>query len=238
MKLIPAIDLWDAKAVRFLRGDPFMSKVYSDNPVEVAKRWEAEGAKILHVVDLSAALDQGDNSSLVEEIIKTVNIPVEIGGGIRTIERAKELIDIGAERIIVGTKSVEEEFLDELIATVGADKLAIGVDVINSVVAVEGWKLKTTIKGDQFIPYLQKKGIKWIIYTDISRDGTLKGPNIGGIQTFSELSGVNFIASGGVSCLDDLRALKDQAPFIWGVITGKALYEETFTLSEANAIFE
>ncbi len=239
MRVIPAIDLWSNNVVRLYRGDPNQSKVYSTDPVAMALRWEKEGAHLLHLVDLTAAFGKGqDHLSLIEEILNAVKIPVQVGGGIRSVGRARELIDLGAARVIVGTRSIEEEFLNNLIDEVGAHKLAVGVDTINGVVAVKGWTAKTDLRGDDFVAYLAKKGIEWVIYTDISRDGTMQGPNIAAMQNFKEFKSVNFIASGGVSCLDDLKRLKEEAPFVWGVIAGKSLYEKAFTIKEANAIFE
>ena len=233
MKIIPAIDLWEGKVVRLVRGDPSLSTVYSDNPLEIAKKWESQGAQILHLVDLSAALGEGDNLAIIKKILKESKIPLEIGGGIRTIKRAKELIFLGAERIIVGTKSTEEDFLDELLANVDKNKVAVGVDLVGDNLAVEGWKERTNVKGIDFVKHLKAKGLEWIIYTDISRDGTLSGPNIERTKSLSEISGLNLIASGGISSLADLKKLKEEAPSVWGVIVGKALYEGCFSLAEA-----
>jgi phosphoribosylformimino-5-aminoimidazole carboxamide ribotide isomerase len=238
MQVIPAIDLWSNNVVRLYRGDPNQSKVYSTDPVETAIKWEKEGAKLLHVVDLTAAFGTGDHLGVIGEILSTVKIPVQVGGGIRSFERAREIIDMGASRIIVGTRSIEEEFLNGLIDEVGAHRLAVGVDTINGVVAVKGWTTKTDLRGDDFVAYLAQKGIEWVIYTDISRDGTMQGPNIGAMLPFKDFKDVKFIASGGVSSLDDLRRLKDEASFVWGVIAGKSLYEHSFTVKEANAVFD
>lgn len=238
MKLIPAIDLWDGKVVRLKRGDPYLSTVYSDNPVEIAKKWEKEGAQLLHLVDLSAALgEKKDNFDIIKEILSELNIPIEVGGGIRSLDKAKQLILLGAERIVIGTGSTDENFLDSLLKNFGTDKIAIGLDLLGSALSVEGWKLRTTINGYDFVNYLIDKGLKWIIYTDISRDGTLEGPNVTGIKSFSRFEKINFIASGGVSALEDLKLLQQDVPFIWGVIVGKAIYEGKFTIEQAGSIF-
>jgi phosphoribosylformimino-5-aminoimidazole carboxamide ribotide isomerase len=239
MRIIPAIDLWSDNVVRLYRGDINQSKVYSTDPVETALKWEKEGAHLLHIVDLSAAFGKGeDHMSAIGEILSTIKIPVQVGGGIRSVEKARALIDMGAQRIIVGTRSIEEEFLNDLVDGVGADRVAVGVDTINGVVAVKGWTTKTDLRGDDFVLYLNNKGIKWVIYTDISRDGTMQGPNIAAMNHFADLHGINFIASGGVASLDDLKRLKEEAPFVWGVIAGKALYEKAFTVKEANALLD
>jgi len=225
--------------VRLYRGDINQSKVYSTDPVGMAVKWEKEGAHLLHIVDLSAAFGKGDDHmGTIGEILGTVKIPVQVGGGIRSVEKARELIKMGAARVIVGTRSIEEEFLNDLVDSIGAERVAVGVDTINGVVAVKGWTTKTDLRGDDFVLYLNSKGIKWVIYTDISRDGTMQGPNIAAMRHFADLHGINFIASGGVSSLDDLKRLKQEAPFVWGVIAGKALYEKTFSVKEANTILD
>jgi phosphoribosylformimino-5-aminoimidazole carboxamide ribotide isomerase len=236
MKVIPAIDLLDGKVVRLKKGDPNLSTIYSDDPLGMAKEWQDEGAEILHLVDLSAAFDQGDNSVIIEEITKNIDIPVQAGGGIRTVEKAKRLISAGVTRIVVGTKSTDEAFLDSLLNEVGPERLAVGLDLMGGNLAIQGWRTTTDIKGVEFVNYLKGKGIEWIIHTDISRDGTLEGPNLEEVQSFASLGGMNIIASGGVSSLEDLKKLRAKAPSLWGVIVGKALYEGKFTVSEAKAI--
>jgi phosphoribosylformimino-5-aminoimidazole carboxamide ribotide isomerase len=236
MLIIPAIDLYRGKVVRFLRGDPSHSKVYSDDPLAIARKWQDGGASILHVVDLSAALGEEDNLEVIAKIIKDTDIKIQVGGGIRDLAKAQDLISLGAERIVIGTKSLDDTFLKDLLNSLGPQKLAVGVDAVDSFVAIEGWQKKTKIKASDFIAHLEDKGIKWVIYTDISRDGTLKGPNIAALRQLGSFSGINFIASGGVSSLKDLEMIKNELPFIKGVIIGKALYENNFTLGEAVAL--
>lgn len=233
MLIIPAIDLYQGKVVRFIRGNPSRSKVYSEAPLEVAKRWEAEGAKLLHIVDLSAALGQGDNFQIIRKILKEVEVKVEVGGGIRNFKKAKELVSQGAERIIIGTKGLDEDFLDKLMQIVSKERIAVGVDVIDSYLAIEGWQRKTDFNGLDFIAYLKLKGIKWVIYTNIARDGTLAGIDYREIEKLSLYKDMNIIISGGIASLEDLRRIKESAPFLRGVIVGRALYEEKFSLSEA-----
>ena len=230
MLVIPAIDLYQGKVVRLLKGDPSKSTIYSDDPLSMAKKWEALGAKLLHLVDLSAALNQGDNLSIISDILKSTKIKVQVGGGIRDLSKAKKLIALGAERIIIGTKSLDNDFLDSLIKAISPEKIAVGVDVINSCLAVKGWQEKTDLKALDFISRLKDKGIKWIIYTDISRDGTLIGLDFNQINELAKFKDLNIIASGGVACEDDFKRLKDDFPFIWGAIVGKALYEGKITL--------
>jgi len=230
MVIIPAIDLWNGEVVRLLRGDPALSTVYSKNPVEVAKKWKSQGAEILHLVDLSAALGQKDNLEVISKILEEVDIKIEVGGGIRDQKKAEKLISLGAERVIVGTKSLDGSFLKKLIKSLGRDKVAVGADVINSQIAVRGWQEKTSFEILDFIKYLKDKGVKWVIYTDISRDGTLEGVNLEQIEKLSVFEDLNIIISGGVSSLNDLKDIKQKAPFVWGVIVGKALYEGKINL--------
>ena len=234
MLVIPAIDLWEGKVVRLLKGNPADSTVYSDDPIRVARDWKAKGAELLHLVDLSAALGQEDNLSIITKILEEVDIKVEVGGGIRDIEKAKQLISLGAGRIIIGTKSLEDKFLKDLIRAVGVEKIAVSVDTIGSQVAVKGWQEKTSFQALDFIENLIKKRIKWIIYTDISRDGTLEGLNLEPVKKFSSFKKANIIVSGGVSSLEDIKKIRQETPFIYGVIVGKALYEGRVDLENIN----
>jgi len=233
MLIIPAIDLYNEKVVRFIKGDPTRSTIYSDNPLSIARKWQDEGAKILHVVDLSAALGEPDNADIVEHIIKEIDIDVEVGGGIRNVEKALRFKNAGAKRIIVGTKSLDDDFLKELLSALGQDKLAVSVDIKEGFVATKGWQEKSKLKPIEFIEKVAALGIKWVIYTDISKDGTLEGLNLKALKELSVFKGINFIASGGVSGMSDLKKVKAQLPFVWGVISGKALYDGKLSLPEA-----
>jgi phosphoribosylformimino-5-aminoimidazole carboxamide ribotide isomerase len=236
MLIIPAIDLYQGKVVRLFKGDISRSKIYSADPVETAKKWQAQGAKLLHVVDLSAAFEQGDNLAVIENIIKSVKVKVEVGGGIRDLARAKTIISFGAERVIIGTKGLNDNFLTQILKVVGSEKLAVGVDVKESFVAVKGWQEKTTVNYLEFIDHLKTKGVKWVIYTDISRDGTLEGINLKNLKQLSIYKDINLIISGGVSSLEDIKNIKKHTPFIWGAIIGKALYEDKISLYQANLL--
>jgi phosphoribosylformimino-5-aminoimidazole carboxamide ribotide isomerase len=174
--------------------------------------------------------------SAIKDILKAVKIKVELGGGIRDLNKAKELIKLGVDKIIIGTRVLDEDFLNSLIKELGVDKIAAGVDVIDSFIAVEGWKKKTDFNGLEFVAYLGLKGIKRIIYTDISRDGTLEGVNLEGINKLSVFKELDIILSGGVASLDDFKRVKKEASFVWGLIVGKALYEGKFKLSQALEI--
>jgi len=234
MKIIPAIDLWQGKVVRFIQGDPLRSKVYSENPIDTAKRWQNEGAELIHIVDLSSALGRGDNLNIVKNIIENIKVDIEVGGGIKSIEKAESFISLGAVRVVIGTKSLDENFLNKIISSLGKDKVAVGVDVKDGFVSVSGWQEDTSLNGIDFVRYLKDRGIKWVNYTDISRDGMLAGPNIEALKLFSGFKDLNIILSGGVSSLSDIKLLKDKGPYLWGVIIGKALYEGEISLKEAK----
>ncbi|MFA5272368.1 MAG: 1-(5-phosphoribosyl)-5-[(5-phosphoribosylamino)methylideneamino]imidazole-4-carboxamide isomerase [Candidatus Omnitrophota bacterium] len=235
MIIIPAIDLYNGKVVRFVKGDPVHSTIYSDNPLSVARRWQDDGAKVIHIVDLSAALGEPDNAATVEHIIREIDIDVEVGGGIRNIEKALRFKNAGAKRIIVGTKSLDDGFLKELLSVLGQDKLAVSVDIKDGFVATKGWQETSKFKPIEFIEKLVALGIKWVIYTDISKDGTLEGLNFKALKELSAFKGINFIASGGVSGISDLKKVKEDLSFVWGIISGKALYDGKLSLPEAVA---
>jgi len=236
MLIIPAIDLYRGKVVRLLKGNPQDCVVYGDDPVEVALRWERQGAALLHIVDLSAALGEADNLSLIEAIVSHVKIKIEVGGGIRDIEKAKKLVALGVERVIVSTKATKEGFLEELISAVGSNKIAVSVDTLDGFVAIEGWQRRTAYHFIEFIHKLIAKGICWIIYTDISRDGTLGGVNIEQAKQLSIFTKTNIIISGGVSGVNDLISIQTQLPFVWGAISGKALYEGKIDFIRAQSL--
>lgn len=235
MKVIPAIDILGGKVVRLLRGDPNHCTIYNDSPLETANRWQELGAELIHVVDLDAALGRGDNFLLIEKIIKQTKAKIQVGGGLRSLDKIEKFLEIGAQRVVIGTKALEEEFLEEAIARFG-ERIAIGVDELNHNIAIEGWQTTTAINFFEFIEFLRDKGVKWIIYTDVLRDGSLEGPNIPVIQQLAEIKGVNYLVSGGVSCLNDLLILKEKASFVWGVIVGRALYEGKLDFPQANSI--
>lgn len=233
MVIIPAIDLLSGNVVRLTRGDPTRSKIYSHDPLEMAKRFSAQGAQFLHIVDLSAAFGEADSIRHIKDIVAQVKIKVEVGGGIRTLERARELLALGVERIIIGTRALDGSFLKSLLAEFGPDKIVVGVDSKDSLVATHGWQKTSKLRDIDFIKTLQSEGVRWIIHTDISRDGMLSGPNITAFEQFCELPGMRFILSGGVTNIDDLRTIAQELPFVYGVIVGKALYEGTLDFSAA-----
>lgn len=238
MRLYPAIDMKDGKCVRLTKGKFDSVTVYSDHPYEIAKQWEKEGASFLHLVDLDGALKgRSVNQEAIRDIIASVKIPAEIGGGIRTREDVKHMLDLGIVRVIIGTKAVERpEFLKELVEEFGSERIVAGIDAKDGMVAIQGWETVSSVSALALCQQMKEYGIRHIIYTDIFRDGTLTGPNIVYTKKLTEQTGLDVIASGGVSCMEDLDALYEAG--ISGAILGKALYEKKLSLYEAVQKFE
>lgn len=237
MLIIPAIDIKDGKVVRLIQGNFKEETVYSNNPVSIAKKWINAGAQLIHIVDLDGALTgEVKNFDSIKAIVENAarSIAIEVGGGIRDKETIERLFEIGVERVVLGTKVIEDrDFLKNAVDTWN-ERVVVGIDASDGNVCTKGWTLKTEIKAADFAKEVQEAGVKNIIYTDISKDGTLKGPNIEGIKDFIKSVNVNIIASGGVSCLDDIKILKSlESDGLTGVITGKALYEGKIDLREA-----
>ena len=232
MNIIPAIDLLGGCAVRLQKGDYNKVTVYSDNPAQVAKSFCECGAKFLHVVDLDGAKSgMADNYETVKNIIKATDMSVEIGGGIRNMETVDRYIEAGVDRIILGTAALtDNEFLMKAIEKYG-EKIAVGVDIKDGMVVIKGWTEVSAMSCDDFCAYLQKIGVKTVICTDISKDGMMSGTNL---ELYRRLNGefsIDFIASGGVSSIEDVKALKDMG--VYGAILGKALYTGAIDLREA-----
>lgn len=232
MILFPAIDLYDHKVVRLLKGDYEKMTVYSDDPLATAKNIESMGGKWLHLVDLEGAKDGiTPNFDVVSAIAKETGLKVEIGGGIRSFETIEKYLNAGVQRVILGTKAVKDPgFLKEAVSKWG-DKIAVGVDAKNGKAAVNGWMDVLDIDMFDFLQDIKEMGVKTAIVTDISKDGAMKGTNLPLYERLSKLSGIDITASGGVSTLDDLKALKDMD--IYGAILGKAMYNGAIVLSEA-----
>ncbi len=238
MKLYPAIDIKNGQCVRLQQGLFDATTVYSNEPFEVAKQFEEVGAKFLHIVDLDGALQgTGANDEALAEIIKNVNIPLEIGGGIRTMKDIEHRLNMGVTRVILGTKAVESpEFVKEAIQTFGADKIVIGIDAKDGMVAIKGWETISNIDAVTLALSMKDLGVKTIIYTDISKDGMLCGPNFVQTAKMVEATGLDIIASGGVSSMQDLEQLEKIG--VEGAILGKAIYEKRVDLKEATKRFQ
>ncbi|MFC1514389.1 1-(5-phosphoribosyl)-5-[(5-phosphoribosylamino)methylideneamino]imidazole-4-carboxamide isomerase [Candidatus Omnitrophota bacterium] len=231
MIVIPAIDLMEGCLVRLTRGDPKAKKVYPLTPLDAAQKFKEQGAELIHVVDLDGALGQGDNFSVVEGIARKSGVDIEMGGGIRSLEYAQKILDCGVKRIVVSTKALEDrKFLDTLLERFG-ERVAFSLDVKNGRPVIAGWKQSITVNVENVVKSLELSGLKWLIYTDVSRDGTLRGPNNAGVAEIQRMTSVQIIASGGVSALKDIKEINTLG--VWGVIVGKALYEQKFTLKEA-----
>ena len=235
MIAIPAIDLKGGKVVRLLQGNFEEEKVYTENPEGIARSFEAQGARRLHVVDLDGALKGVPaNLSIVEKIIRSIKVPVEVGGGVRDLDIAKRYFSLGARWVILGTKAcLDRGFLKEALREYG-DKIILGIDARDGQVATDGWTKLLALKAEDFAKEAKVLGADTVIYTDISKDGALGGPNVAEIDRLSGLIALNWIASGGVSSLRDLESLaKLGRKNITGVIIGKALYEKKFSLKDA-----
>lgn len=232
MIIYPAVDLLDGKCVRLREGNKEKATVYYEDAVEAAKVWEDKGAERLHVIDLNGAFSGSmANRKTIEKIIRSVKIPVQVGGGLRSITAVKEALEMGAARVIIGTAAVlEEELLEEGVIQF-PDKFAVSVDAREGYVAINGWVNISELSAYNFAKKIVEKGLKNIIYTDISRDGTLRGPNFDGVEKMCNVEGAKIIASGGAKSLDDLKALK--AIGVEGVIIGTALYTGAIKLEDA-----
>ncbi len=235
MLIIPAIDLKEGKVVRLVQGR-FEKKVYSSDPVKTAKHWARQGAKLIHIVDLDAAIDgKAPDLDVVGKIIKEAKVEVEFGGGVRTEAIANKLFGAGVSRIVIGTKAVEDnKFLSGLFKK-HKERVIVSIDEMDGNVYVRGWRSKgKSEKTLDFAAKLKSMGFSRIIYTDIKKDGTLKGPNIASIKKILKETGLEVIASGGISSIDDLIKLKGlERSGLTGAIVGKALYEGRFTLRKA-----
>ncbi len=233
MKIIPAVDIKDGKCVQLVGGRLGTEKFYGD-PAEVAKQWVGKGAEILHVVDLDAALGTDGNLNKIIEIRKAVDVPVQVGGGIRAYGDAEKLLDAGIERIIAGTFAVNDYFngfenLRKLNDEFGKDRVIVAVDSKNGNVVIKGWQESTGFKASEFIKNF--KDLAWgFLYTDVDVEGQMKGVNLSGIRKVVSASELPVIVSGGISSAEDIKNIRDAGA--WGVVLGKALYEGKINFEE------
>ncbi len=232
MKIFPAIDLYEGKAVRLLKGNYNDLTVYSENPIEIAKDFESQGATELHTVDLEGARDGGTpNIEIIKSFVENTSLNVEVGGGIRSMDTVKAYLDAGVTRVILGTAAVTDEaFLKESVSLYG-EKIAVGADIKDGKVAIKGWVEKSEYGTFEFFEKLEKIGVSTVICTDISKDGAMQGTNRELYKELSEKFSVNIIASGGVSSLDDINALSEMN--LYGAIIGKAYYTGAVKINEA-----
>ena len=232
MKIFPAIDLYNGKAVRLLKGDYDKMTVYSDNPIEIARDFESKGAGFIHMVDLEGAKDgTTPNLETVKKIANETGLFTEIGGGIRSMETIEKYLENGVDRVILGTAAVENpEFLKLAVAKYG-ERIAVGVDIKDGFVAIKGWLEKSQYSGIEFCEMMQNIGVKTLICTDISKDGAMQGTNRELYKELSERFDIDIVASGGVSSIDDIKALRKLD--LYGAIIGKAYYIGAIKLEEA-----
>ncbi|MBO6179211.1 MAG: 1-(5-phosphoribosyl)-5-[(5-phosphoribosylamino)methylideneamino]imidazole-4-carboxamide isomerase [Selenomonadaceae bacterium] len=239
MKILPAIDIRGGKCVRLFKGDFEKETVFSDFPFEMAQKWESQGGEFLHLVDLDGArAGKPQNLTAVKEILANIKIPTELGGGIRKTAHIEEVLNLGISRVILGSVAVRNPALiRESCKNFGGDKVVVGIDAKNGVVAVDGWGVSGDIEAVELALRMKDAGVTTIIYTDISRDGTLTGVNAKETANIAKKSGLKVIASGGVSSIEDIRLLKQyESDGIEGVIVGKSIYTGALDLSEAIAV--
>ena len=232
MLIFPAIDLYEGQAVRLYKGDYNQKTVYNDNPIEVAYEFQKSGAKQIHLVDLEGAKSgTTPNFDLICDIKSKTGLFCEVGGGIRNLDVIKKYVELGIDRVILGTAAVTEKgFVEDAVAEYG-DKIAIGIDIKDGFVAIKGWQENSGINAMNFCEKMQKIGVCTMICTDISKDGAMQGTNRDLYKTLSEKFDMQIVASGGVSSIDDVKSLRQMD--IYGAIIGKAYYTGAINLSEA-----
>jgi phosphoribosylformimino-5-aminoimidazole carboxamide ribotide isomerase len=235
MDIIPAIDIKNGKVVRLFKGRFDKVTEYGTDPVDMAKQWEGLGARYLHIVDLDGA-ETGvrRNVEIIKRIAKQIKIPFEVGGGIRSMEAVDDYLNAGISRVVLGTKAVEDRALLGEILRKWSDRVAASLDCYEGFVAQRGWVEISEVRGVDLARELETTGLKYLIYTDITRDGTLTGVNMEGFKEILGAVNINVIASGGVRSLDDIKELVGlNSPCLWGIISGKALYEGVLDLKDA-----
>lgn len=233
MKILPAIDLRGGKVVRLQQGKADQQTTYSDDPIAVAAGWEQQGAEELHIVDLDGAFTgHPQNLHIVEQIAKTINIPIELGGGMRDEKSIDDALAAGVARVVIGTRACDSlDFVRAMVNKFGGESIAVGIDAKNGIVAVKGWTEASKWTAVQLAQAVSVTGAGTIIYTDIATDGMFTGPNFPALKEMIESVDLQVIASGGVATIEHVRALRD-IPNLYGAIVGKALYDKKVTLAE------
>jgi len=234
MKIIPAIDLMEGKVVRLYKGDPSKKTIYSDDSLDIAKKWQSAGADMLHLVDLDATLGRGSNFELLQDIAKSVSIPVQVAGGLRSEKIVESALEF-AQRIVIGTLAFKEKIiLDKLLTAYGSERIVISVDHNDGLIVVNGWQQTTDISLIDAVNEFVKMGFTEFLSTNVNRDGTLQGPDLEWMKQINNIKTANVIASGGISNIEDVAKVKETNPF--GVILGKALYENKISIQEAKKL--
>lgn len=232
MILFPAIDIRGGKCVRLVQGDYNKEKIYSDAPLEVAKRWVQKKAEYLHIVDLDGAkTGESANKAIIKLIAKKTSVPIQVGGGIRSMNVIDDYLSAGVSRVIIGTAAISDKnFLREAVASYGG-KIAVSIDARSGYVATDGWTDTSDVHALDLLKELKQIGVETIVYTDILKDGMLKGPNFSELETVNNASSTQVIASGGVSSIEDIRKLRSMN--MYGAIIGKALYDGSLSFEKA-----
>ncbi|MFS0674798.1 1-(5-phosphoribosyl)-5-[(5-phosphoribosylamino)methylideneamino]imidazole-4-carboxamide isomerase [Ornithinibacillus sp. 179-J 7C1 HS] len=231
MILFPAIDILNGKCVRLIQGDYAKGKIYGDSPINIAERWVSRGADALHVVDLDGAkTGKSSNRDMIKEIAIKTDIPIQVGGGVRSIEQIEDYLSIGVERVILGTSAMKNPRLLNLAVNRFKEKIAVSIDARNGLVATDGWLKVSNVLAIDLLKQLEEIGVQKIIYTDILKDGMLQGPNFKELQVIQNATSIQVIASGGITTLEDVKKLKEMK--LYGAIIGKALYDNSIDLTE------
>lgn len=234
MKVIPAIDLMEGKVVRLVKGDPAKKTIYSNDPVEIAKKWEGAGADLLHIVDLDATLGTGSNLQIIKKISKQISTPIQVAGGLRNEELIKDVLDF-AQKAVIGTLAFKKkEILPNLLAKHGKDRIVISTDQLNGKIVIEGWKQNTGVDLISGIETFVNLGFSEFLLTTVERDGTLQGPDLKSLDKACGIKNTKIIASGGISSLKDTIDVKNCG--VYGVILGKALYDGKVSIEKVRGI--
>ncbi|MFD2627277.1 1-(5-phosphoribosyl)-5-[(5-phosphoribosylamino)methylideneamino]imidazole-4-carboxamide isomerase [Oceanobacillus kapialis] len=231
MILFPAIDIKDGQCVRLTQGDYAQQKVYSDSPVDIARQWEEQGAEFIHIVDLDGAKSgKSLNQPVIEEIASVTRVPIQVGGGIRSLEAIEKYVQAGVDRVIIGTAAIADRpFLQEAVRLY-SERIAVSLDARGGFVATNGWTETSSIKAIDLVKELETVGVQTIVYTDILKDGMLQGPNLEELEAINKATHLNVIASGGVTTKEDIQKLRSLQ--LYGAIIGKTLYDGTLSLED------
>ena len=234
MKIIPAIDLMNGQVVRLYKGDPKQKTVYDNDPVKIAKKWEADGADMLHIVDLDATLGIGSNLSIIKKILDEVSIPIEVAGGLRDELIILDMVKT-SNRVVLGTLAFKDKvLLKKLLTSLGSQKIVISVDHKDGEIVIHGWQDKTGIKLIDSIKEFIEMGFTEFLLTNVNRDGTLQGPDLEFLEQACNFDKAHVIASGGISNIGDIKDVKEKNAF--GVILGKALYDNKLSIGDAKLV--
>jgi phosphoribosylformimino-5-aminoimidazole carboxamide ribotide isomerase len=238
MLILPAIDLKGGRCVRLQQGEMDRETLFSDHPEEMASRWESLGARLLHLVDLDGAVaGSPQNEAAIKHILQSVSIPLELGGGIRSLDTIEHYLSLGVNRVVLGTIAHKQPALLEEACKKFPGRIVVGIDARDGMVAVEGWKETTAMRAADLVKTIESKGVEAIIFTDIRRDGMMSGPNLQSTRAMAEATRIPVIASGGVTTLDHIRELlRLESCGVEGIIIGRALYEGSINLKDALAL--